>query len=148
MKRCIYWLSGMSLFFISSGYALDAEGQMAISEIVDQFTHAWNDHKGKGLGDHYAENADFVNIFGMKFSGRQEIEERHLKILDTFLKGSVFTVTDLTVREVKPDVVVVHVQWIVDSLKEKAMKGLFTHTMVKNGDCWEIASSQNTLIRD
>ena len=56
-------------------------------------------------------------------------------------------------REVKPGVAIVRVDWMVsgiqkseaDSLKEM-MKGVFTHTLVKNNDKWEITSSQNTLI--
>jgi hypothetical protein len=77
-----------SLFFIlsfTSLFALDTNDRNAIDKIVEHFTHAWNDCEGMGSGDYYTQDADFVNIFGMAFSGKQEIESRHVKIHETFL---------------------------------------------------------------
>lgn len=90
-----------------------------------------------------------MNIFGTAFSGRQEIETRHLKILKTFLKGSIFEVTETKVREIKPEVVIAQVYWKVTNIQKpgaETMKGIFTHAFVKNNGTWEITSTQNTLI--
>ena len=89
----------------------------------------------------------------MHFSGKQEIEDRHVQIHETFLKESQFKVVDLKLKEAKPGVVIAQVFWIVSGIKKsevKAMpettKGVFTHTFIKNGDAWQITSTQNTLI--
>ena len=113
------------------------------------FTGAWNHSEGKGSGDYYAQDADFVNIFGTAFSGKQEIEARHVKIHETFLKGSIFEVVETKIREAKPEVVIAQVYWNVTNIQKpggETMKGIFTHTFVKNNSSWEIASTQNTLI--
>lgn len=141
-----------SLFFIfsiTSLFALNNTDRNAIDKIVEHFTHAWNEHEGKGSGDYYAQDADFVNIFGMAFAGKQEIETRHVKIHETFLKGSIFEVIETKVREAKPEVVIAQVYWKVTNIQKpgaETMKGIFTHTLVKNNGSWEIASTQNTLI--
>ena len=137
----------------SSIFALDTNDHKMINQIIEHFTDAWNDHAGQGSADYYTQDADFVNIFGMAFAGKQEIEERHIKIHESFLKGSIFEVTDLRLREAKPDVVIAHVYWKVsniqkpgkDSLNE-AIKGIFTHVFLKNQDKWEITATQNTLM--
>lgn len=59
-----------------------------------------------------------MNIFGAAFVGKQEIESRHIKIHETFLKGSLFEVIDLKLREAKPDVVIAHVYWKVTNITQ------------------------------
>ncbi len=141
-----------SLFFIlscTSLFALDISDQNEIDKSIEHFTHAWNDCEGKGSGDYYAQDADFVNIFGTAFAGKQEIENRHMKIHETFLKGSIFEVVETKVREAKPEVVIAQVYWKVTNIQKpgaETMKGIFTHTFVKNNGLWEIAATQNTLI--
>ncbi|MES2344887.1 MAG: SgcJ/EcaC family oxidoreductase [Chlamydiota bacterium] len=145
MKKYISFSLFSILALTSSLSALDTTDRDAIHNIVEHVTHSWNAHQGRGFADHYTPDADFVNIFGMAFLGKKEIEERHIEILKTFLKGSIFEVTGLKLREAKPDVVIAQVHWKVTNIKNP-MKGVFTHTFVKNQDGWEITSSQNTLI--
>jgi len=138
----------LSLFFVlsfTSLFALDTSDRMAIDKIVEHLTHAWNECEGKGFADYYTQDADFVNIFGTAFVGKQEIENRHVKILATIFKGSQFEVLETRLREVKPDVVIGQVYWEVTNAP-KPMRGIFTHTFVKNNGDWEITSTQNTLI--
>jgi uncharacterized protein (TIGR02246 family) len=136
----------------ATSFALHPSDQKAINQIIDNFTKVWNDQEGHGFAEHYCNDADFVNIFGMIFLGKNEIEERHIKILKTFLKGSTFEVLNIRLREATSDVIIAHVEWKVsntppskkDSLNE--MKGIFTHVFLKNDDRWKITATQNTLI--
>lgn len=153
MKKYCHFFLFMFLSTTSSIFALDTNDHKTINQMIEHFTNAWNYHEGHGSADYYAEDADFVNIFGMAFSGKQEIEIRHIKIHETFLKGSTFEVIDLKLREAMPDVVIAHVHWKVshiqkpgkDPLKE-TMYGIFTHVLLKNHEKWEITATQNTLI--
>lgn len=70
--------------------ALTPEDEKAIHTIINDYTDAWNNREGKGFADGFADDADFVNIFAMVFSGREEIELRHQQILQSFLKIQVF----------------------------------------------------------
>ena len=79
----------------------------------------------------------------------QEIETRHIKILETIFKGSRFETTDLRLREAAPGVVIAHLFWNVSNEPKPGkdpIKGLFTHVFVKNHGKWEITATQNTLI--
>lgn len=152
MKKCaIFFL--VVLLPVSSIFALDPSDHQTIHHMIEHFTNAWNYHEGQGSADYYAQDADFVNIFGMAFSGKQEIETRHIKIHETFLKGSAFEVVDLKLREATPHVVIAHVYWKVSNIQRPGkdphngiMKGVFTHVFLKNHDKWEITATQNTLI--
>lgn len=145
------------LFFAGSNslFALDQADQNAIEKVIKGYIDAWNNHAGKGFGDGFAEDADFVNIFGMHFSGRAEIEDRHVKILNGFLKNSVIKVIGMKFREVKPDVVLAFVHWSLDGyLGPQAdlnkpgniREGIFTQVFLLTDNKWEITASQNTLM--
>jgi uncharacterized protein (TIGR02246 family) len=134
-------------------FALDARDRQDIEDIVNHFADAWNNNQGNGIADDYAQDADFVNIAGMAFSGKQEIQQVHNQFHKTSAKGSNFQITNLKIREVKPDVAIVHVNWTLSNIQTPGqqranpgtMKGIFTHVLVKNNGKWEIQSSQNTL---
>jgi uncharacterized protein (TIGR02246 family) len=137
----------------SSMFGLEESDSQAINRAIEHFTDVWNGHSGYGSADYYAEDADFVNIFGMFFSGKEEIESRHREIHKSFLKGSHFEVIRSWIREVKPDTVIAHVVWKVSKIKvndplKSTMNGIFTHVFIKNEDKWEITSTQNTMITD
>lgn len=153
MKKCVSLLFLIIASISSSLSALDTNDHKTINQMIEHFTNAWNDYEGQGSGDYYSQDADFINIFGMAFAGKQEIEERHIKIHESFLKGSIFEVTDLRLREAKPGVVIAQVYWKVSNIQKpgkdphnEIMRGIFTHVFLKNQDKWEITATQNTLI--
>lgn len=151
MKKCVSFCFIVILSVVSSVFALDESDCKAINQIVDHFTNAWNYHEGHGSADFYAQDADFVNIFGMAFAGKEEIETRHIQIHESFLKGTIFEVIELKLREATQDVVIAHVYWKVTHTQNSGKdpqptKGIFTHVFLKNQDKWEITATQNTLI--
>lgn len=147
MKKYMVFSLLIILSMTSTMFALDANDHKMINQIIEHFSDAWNYQEGEGSADYYAQDADFVNIFGMVFAGKQEIETRHKKIHETILKGSTFEVLYLRLREAKTDVVVAHVYWKVSNIPlNEAMKGIFTHIFLKNNDKWEIVATQNTQI--
>ena len=104
--------------YIHSAFALETADRDAIQDIIESYTKAWNDHEGKGFGEGYAKDADFVNIFGMYFVGKDEIEFRHVKILQSFLKDSKLDILSTKLREVQPGLVVAIVKWKVDKFRQ------------------------------
>lgn len=149
MKQiCFSFLALISL--TSTCFALNQEDHKAINQVIEHFTDVWNHRAGHGTADFYGQDADFVNIFGMAFAGKEEIERRHLKIHETILKGSTFEVINIRLREAKPDVVIAHVYWKVTNPGKdntnQVMNGIFTHVFLKTQDKWEITATQNTVI--
>ena len=86
--------------YLNSAFAFETSDQTAIQESIKNYTVAWNDHEGRGFGEGFTADADFVNIFGMHFSGKSEIELRHVKILQSFLKDSKLHILSTKLREV------------------------------------------------
>jgi uncharacterized protein (TIGR02246 family) len=107
---------------------------------------SWNERDCQGFGDGFAEDADFVNIFGMVFSGQEEIEARHVQIMQTFLKATKLQMVDTKLREVRPGVVVALIHWSLEG-HPKIGQGVFTQLFVQGDSGWEIAAAQNTLVR-
>lgn len=140
----------LSVFFIlitGSVFALEESDRQEIENVISAYTVAWNQNNCIGFADGFTEDADFVNIFGMYFSGREEIEKRHQDILKNFLKGSTFEVTGIQLREAQPGLVIAIVLWNVKGFgnAETVKKGIFTQVFIKTNNGWAITASQNTL---
>lgn len=139
----------------NSVFALEKEDQLAIEEVIQGYNEAWNQRGCVGFADHFTEDASFVNILGMIFSGKTEIEARHVQILQTFLKDSILQIQSTELREIQPGVVIALVRWKLlgnfsfhceahNSLDIR--EGVFTQVFIKSDHKWEITASQNTLV--
>lgn len=153
MKRNIFLNLLFCALFFCPLFSLEKNDEIAIHTILNQITDSWNVHQGLGFGNSYCQNADFVNIFGNHFSGKEEIEKRHIFILRTFLKDSIFTMTTCQLREVTANLVLAHVSWDVTNITPSTkipsqLKGIFTHVFIKENDQWKITASQNTLCKE
>lgn len=144
------------LFIVSihSAWALESADRSAIQGVIQGYADAWNLRQGRGFADGFAEDADFVNIFGMKFTGRDEIEERHINVITTLFKGSTFEVLYTQFREVRPGLVIASVHWKLDGFRNpgsdlnlpgETREGIFTQVFIRSNQKWEITASQNTL---
>lgn len=141
-------------FLCGSVCALETADRTAIQKIIQNYTDSWNFRECRGFADGFAEDADFVNVFGMKFSGRKQIEERHTQILQTLLKGSKLKILDTQLREVQPGLVIASVSWRLDGFRKagsdinspgEIQEGIFTQVFIHSDKEWEITASQNTL---
>lgn len=146
-------LSILSVFAFSKALAFEEVDQQAIKGVIQQYADSWSCKTGEGLGDCFTENADFVNIFGMQFTGKNNIEERHKSVLETFLKGSTFEIIDSSFREVHSGVVIAIVKWKIhgyclpSSIQTKVVRdGITTYVFIHGNKKWLITSCQNTLI--
>lgn len=121
----------------------------AIRQIVRQLQDGWNAHDGKAFAAPFAEDADYVIVNGMKIKGREEIEKGHAGIFSTFYKESHNVATLKSVRFLRPDVAVAHVEWNLEvkpgGEKAKAMNSL---VLTRDGGKWSIASFHNTPVRE
>ncbi len=150
----IWCLLALFIVTLQSMSASEQSDQWAIEEVIQDYQDAWNQREGKGFADNFTEDADFVNIFGMHFSGKDEIEERHVQILQTFLKGSDFQIVNLQLREVQPGLVIALVFWRLVGYRTprsdmnkpgEIREGIFTHVFINSDDKWKITATQNTI---
>ncbi len=148
----------LSIFFIlcsfGRSFALDPIVEDEIVEIIYEYADAWNNNSGRGFADNFAQDSDFINIFGMHFHGKDAIQNRHNMIHDTFLQNSSFAISNIEIREVNANLVMAFVRWEVEGFQrpgadecEETIRGIFSHVFINDNGSWEITSTQNTLSR-
>ena len=131
--------------------ATPAAAQKADPEgLATGFVESWNAHDMKAFGNLFTEDADFVNVAGTWWKGRAEIQAKHEAGHAIRYKASTLVTSGTTVKQLRPDVAVVHVRWTLSGAVDAEGKaapvrqGLLQIIGVKQGDGWRIASAQNT----
>ena len=85
----------------------------AITAIVSDMEAAWNSGDGQKFGAPFAADADFVTIRAEHFRGREAISSGHAAIFRTIYAGSVNQFTIESLRFLRPDVALVHVDAVL-----------------------------------
>jgi uncharacterized protein (TIGR02246 family) len=121
-------------------------GEAQVRARCQEFAAAWNRHDAKALAGFWAPDGDLINPFGRMAKGRAELEKLFTDEHSTFMKGTTFTITGMTVRLLEPDIACA--DWDVDvsgmqSPEGTAMPVLKTHVnavmMKKSGQWWIVA---------
>jgi uncharacterized protein (TIGR02246 family) len=125
--------------------------EQAIHEVVAQLETAWNGSDGNGFAAPFAEDANFIHIFGGQIDGRAAIEASHRNIFETIYKGSEATFLMRNIRFVRPDVAIVfaraHLK-LSETNEIREMDARPTLIMVKNQGKWQIVALQNTKVSE
>jgi uncharacterized protein (TIGR02246 family) len=124
--------------------------EAAVRQLVQQLQDGWNAHDGKAFAAPFATDADYVVVNGMYAKGREAIERGHTAIFTTIYKDSRNVATFKSVRFLRPDVAVAHVEWNLEfKMNGATQKGHAINTLVmtKEGGKWSIAAFQNTPIQ-
>jgi uncharacterized protein (TIGR02246 family) len=122
-------------------------------DVVGLFVDAWNAHDISALGDLFADDADFVDVFGNWFKGRaafeQVLAERHRSV---FAKSR-FTRKDVAVRWASPALAIVHAVIELagatgpDGQPLPPALGVMSYVMNQQGpQRWRILAFQNTAV--
>ena len=124
--------------------------EAALRQVVQQVQDGWNAHDGKAFAAPFTSDADYVVVNGARTKGREEIERGHTVLFTTFYKDSHNVATVKSIRFLRPDVAVIHVEWNLEfKVNGETRKGHAMNTMVmtKEGGKWSIAVFQNTPIQ-
>ena len=125
--------------------------EAAIQAILQQFETAWNAYDSVSLAALFAEDANFIHIFGGQLDGRTAIEAAHRVIFDTIYRGSHASFMLRSIRFVRPDVAVVFARAHVKFKENSEMREIETRPtliVVKEQAKWQIVTFQNTKISE
>jgi len=117
--------------------------------VMHHLTKAWDNADGAAFGSVFTDDADFVNILGGLFSGRDAIAAQHQAIFDTIYKGSSATFDLHNIRTLDDDVAVAHVLCALDAPggpRPGRTNTLATAVLARRGEAWRIAAFHNTVI--
>lgn len=130
--------------------------ESSVSRLAEQFVTIWNAHDMGRLQDLYADDADFVNVIGMRWNGASEIARMHVALHESRMRQTTLRSEGMTVRVLAPSVAVVHDTWALTGdpgapgwrIGEQR-RGILVHVLKLDGaGKWHIAVSQNTDIQD
>jgi ketosteroid isomerase-like protein len=140
----------------------------AVSRVVYEYADAWNKHDMNALGQLFAPDADFVNVAGQRWKGREVLQKNHAYMHGTIaadersdvtglrerhgaFSESTFTFTNIDVRLLTTNVAIAHATWRLTghtasgtTATTQPRTGIMVFVLVRNGDPWKIATSQNT----
>jgi uncharacterized protein (TIGR02246 family) len=125
--------------------------KMEPSVLATRFADAWNAHDMHAFADLFEEDARFVNVVGMFWKSRTEIEAAHRATHETIFRNSHFEI-DSTERHALGDgCVALHARWRLSGLpgpdgKEGEREGILLLVARDTSTGWRIAVAQNTDI--
>lgn len=133
-----------------------AQDEAALRALVDKQAEAWNRGDAAAWCAAFAPDADFVNIVGMNFQGRPEIEKRHAGIFATVFKGSHTKVTVRKLTFPRPDVALLETEHEVTGFAKLppgiqptepgVLRTRMKYVLTREGSGWLIIAGQNTAI--
>jgi uncharacterized protein (TIGR02246 family) len=125
--------------------------EAAIQAILQQLEAAWNAYDSVSFAALFAEDANFIHIFGGQLDGRTAIEAAHGVIFNTIYRGSHASFKLRSIRFVRPDVAVVFARAHVDFNEGNETRELETRPtliIAKEKAKWQIVALQNTRISE
>ncbi len=140
----------VSLLPAPAGSAVPAEAPIRAQ--VERFVPAWNSHDMAALARLFAEDADFVNVVGIWWTSRGEIERAHQATHRTMFRSSVLSGRIASLKLIRGDVAVVHFAWnLVGALTPDGQpvperKGILVFVLSQEAGAWTIRAAQNTDI--
>ena len=121
----------------------------SVEQSLKRLEEAWNKHDAKAFSLVFANDADFTNVVGMTAHGRAAIEQFHAPVFSTIFKSSIFTIVDIKIRFIKPDIAAVDVNWKMSGALDPngnpwpERKGLMNLIMTPENGSWFITVMHN-----
>jgi uncharacterized protein (TIGR02246 family) len=130
--------------------------ELQIQHIIAAQEVAWNVGNSASWTSAFAPDADFINILGQAFHGREAITQLTTTILAGPFKGSHATVTIRQFRQATPEVALIEAVHEITGYKllppgvvptaEGVLRTRMKYVFVKHDDSWQIIAAQNTAI--
>jgi uncharacterized protein (TIGR02246 family) len=128
--------------------------EIAIRNIIQEETTAWNAGDAAAYSRHFAEDGTCTNIRGELFNGRQAFIQRHDYLFKGPFRGSTLKQDLVSLKFVRPDVAVVEVLTSVSGIQKLSpgtktddkgrLRTRLLQVVVKEKGEWEIVAYHNT----
>ena len=125
-----------------------------VTATVSSFAEAWNRHDMTAFGQLFAVDAEFVNVVGIWWKGRDAIQGAHEFTHSTMFKNSRLTLEATEVRFPVKGIAIARSKWLLeghvtpDGAALPPRRGILLNVLVQSADGWKIIDSQNTDIVD
>lgn len=119
-------------------------------DVPEAFRAAWMARDARALAALFADDADFVNVTGLWWRTRQEIEHAHAYALGSFFADTTLRLGRVAVRQLSADHATVHARMILDGQIDTDGKTLgqrrtvFLFVLERRDYGWIAVAAQNT----
>lgn len=126
--------------------------ESAIQEIVREMEATWNRHDMKAYTALLTEDVDWVNIVGMWWQGKTDVQKAHEAFHSTIFRNVSVHIDRVSMRKLTPGVAVVVCTESVDAFttptgqKRPKSQDRLTLILKKTGERWLICHGHNTVI--
>lgn len=127
--------------------------QKAIEAQIDAWFTSWNKHDFNDMQKYMSKDCDFVNIAGMHWKGREDVQYAHQAVHEKIFKDIPLEKRAVSIRLVRPDVGIAHV--LMHPLKTSITPdgstvgendALATFVFVKSNGVWLIEAVENVVV--
>lgn len=121
--------------------------QEVVDGIARGLADAFNDADAAALAALFADDGEYVTMFGDRMRGRRGIERGHAVVFQRLLAGNRLVVSGADVRRLADDVLLAHVPWRRERRDEDGSPGLppgtgiYTLVVRLVKDRWVLASA-------
>ena len=125
--------------------------EVEVRAVIADFVEFWNHHDIESFSNLFTDDADFINADGQWWKGRRAIRDNEAVLHSMYLKTAHLAARSSTVRFLRADLAIAHVQWEMTGrtdLTRKALEmrsGLLTLIISKVGPRWRIAANTEVL---
>ena len=154
MKKIVFALVVLATTVTNSATAKKANDEQAVRKVLASFDEAFNRHDADAVAALYTDDAEFVNVAGMWWRGRNEIRRGTAFVLANIFQNTTIQTDSVSVRFPTPDTAIAVIAQhtvgsfvLPDGTRISSTNNRLTYLLVKAGGRWLIAGGQNTEIR-
>lgn len=125
---------------------------LGATDLARRFVTTFNDGDARALADLFTDDAEFVNIYGIRMSGRTGIERGHEAAFASRLDGATLSAHDVEQHAAADGVAVVQVGWRLEraadadpALAVPDSAGVLTFTALRTDGAWLFVAGANVV---
>lgn len=123
-----------------------------IEQKIDEQIASWNKHNYSDMANYATEDCDWVNVKGMWWKGRTQVEYAHQEYHKTIFKGTALKKNAAEIRFISTDVAIVHLSWHTGAFTTPGGTAvpegddLATLVYVKRKGVWLLTAAENVNV--
>jgi len=124
----------------------------SVGGVVKSYREAWNAHDMNALAELFVDDAHWINIVGMHWTGKPAVVAGHAAYHQTFFRTTGIETADVEIREISPDVAAAVILLNVDpftppdGITRPSSEDRLSLILTKRSGRWLIAHGHNTVI--
>jgi uncharacterized protein (TIGR02246 family) len=136
----------------ASANALSKEDDQAVRKTIASVEEAWNTHDMKAMGRLFTEDAEFINVVGMHWRGRDDIVAAHEAYHKTIFKDHRLKTDSINIRSLGGGHAIAVVTTTNDSFTTPAgqvvpkRQNRQTYVLTKGAEGWKITHGHNVPV--